>query len=49
MHIVFQAQSKMQDSVDQRVMNQGLLHSQTFLSRHRQQANKTVELPIISK
>ncbi|XP_050531116.1 protein Hook homolog 3-like isoform X2 [Daktulosphaira vitifoliae] len=43
------AQMKMQESVDQRVMNQGLLHSQTFLSRHRHQQNKNVELPIISK
>ncbi|KAL4135120.1 hypothetical protein QTP88_006769 [Uroleucon formosanum] len=41
------AQTKMQESVDQRVMNQGLLQSQTFLSKHRQQTNKTVELPII--
>lgn len=39
----------MQESVDQRVMNQGLLHSQTFLSKHRQQTNKSVELPVISK
>jgi len=37
----------MQESVDQRVMNQGLLQTQTFLSKHRQQTNKTVELPII--
>ncbi|XP_050438747.1 protein Hook homolog 3-like [Adelges cooleyi] len=43
------AQTKMQESVDQRVMNQGLLHSQTFLSKHRHQPNKNVELPIISK
>lgn len=38
----------MQESVDQRVMNQGLLQSQTFLSKHRQQTNKTVELLIVS-
>jgi len=37
----------MQESVDQRVMNQGLLQSQTFLSKQRQQTNKTVELLII--
>ncbi|XP_025412848.1 protein Hook homolog 3-like [Sipha flava] len=43
------AQTKMQESVDQRVMNQGLLNSQTFLSKHRQQTNKSVELPVISK
>ncbi|XP_060857133.1 protein Hook homolog 3-like isoform X1 [Metopolophium dirhodum] len=36
------AQTKMQESVDQRVMNQGLLQTQTFLSKHRQQTNKTV-------
>lgn len=36
------AQTKMQESVDQRVMNQGLLQTQTFLSKHRQQTSKTV-------